>query len=182
MRCRAPRPALDFEGALRRAPGSGPTDRRGEEGVARPRRPLPRLDPVALATAYATHGAPRDLRPHRREVLPGEPRRPRRRPGAPWSAPLLRKDFIVDAYQLWESRAAGADAVLLIVPRSTRRALRDLLQAAGRLGLATLVEVHDAAELDAALRRGRPRDRRQQPRPAHASRPGSIPTLAPARR
>jgi indole-3-glycerol phosphate synthase len=65
--------------------------------------------------------------------------------------PLLRKDFVLDEYQLWEARAAGADAVLLIVAILEPPALRDLLQAAKGVGLAALVECHTAAELDRAL-------------------------------
>jgi indole-3-glycerol phosphate synthase len=68
--------------------------------------------------------------------------------------PLLRKEFIVDEYQLWESRAAGADAVLLIVAALDQEALSDLAQAAKGIGLATLVEVHTAEELDLALALG----------------------------
>ncbi len=68
--------------------------------------------------------------------------------------PLLRKDFIVDPYQVDEARAAGADAVLLIVALLDRRALRDLLEAARGRGLAALVEVHDERELDRALEEG----------------------------
>jgi indole-3-glycerol phosphate synthase len=62
--------------------------------------------------------------------------------------PLLRKDFIVDPYQLVEARAYGADAVLLIAAVLDRHRLSDLHQAAGALGLACLVEVYDLAELD----------------------------------
>ena len=91
------------------------------------------------------------------------------------SVPLLRKEFIVDEYQLWESRAAGADAVLLIVAALDPARLRDLMQAAAAIGLATLVEVHAAAELDVALRADAPRDRRQQPRSCGRCAPASIP-------
>ena len=62
--------------------------------------------------------------------------------------PVLRKEFIVDEYQLWEARAAGADAALLIVAALDRAALRDLLHAAKGIGLRTLVEAHTAAELE----------------------------------
>jgi indole-3-glycerol phosphate synthase len=68
--------------------------------------------------------------------------------------PLLRKDFVLDRYQLLEARAAGADAALLIVAALAPDPLRRLLDACGELGLAALVEVHDAAEAEAALRAG----------------------------
>lgn len=66
--------------------------------------------------------------------------------------PLLRKDFVIDPYQIDEARVAGADAVLLIVAALEDAALRDLLHAAKGAGLATLVEVHTSTELDRALR------------------------------
>lgn len=62
--------------------------------------------------------------------------------------PLLRKDFVIDVYQLVESRAAGADAVLLIAAILDRSHLRDLLQAAASLELSALVEVYELAEID----------------------------------
>jgi indole-3-glycerol phosphate synthase len=68
--------------------------------------------------------------------------------------PLLRKDFVLDRYQLLEARAHGADAALLIVAALAPETLRALLAAAGELGLAALVEVHDEAELEAALAAG----------------------------
>ena len=69
-------------------------------------------------------------------------------------APLLRKDFVVDAYQLLEARVHGADAALLIVAALDAPTLGALLAECGALGLAALVEVHDAAEVDVALRAG----------------------------
>lgn len=65
--------------------------------------------------------------------------------------PTLRKDFILDELQLLEARAAGASAVLLIVRAMTAVRLRELSAAAGGLGLATLIEVHLEAELEAGL-------------------------------
>jgi indole-3-glycerol phosphate synthase len=63
----------------------------------------------------------------------------------------LRKDFIVDAYQVFESRALGSDCILLIAAVLDDALMRDLEAAAGALGMAVLVEVHDGAELDRAL-------------------------------
>jgi indole-3-glycerol phosphate synthase len=70
------------------------------------------------------------------------------------TTPLLRKDFIVDRYQLAEAVAAGADAVLLIVSALDDGDLRDLREAAEALGLAVLVEAHDDEEVDRALATG----------------------------
>jgi len=70
------------------------------------------------------------------------------------SLPLLRKDFVVDQYQLLEARAAGADAVLLIVAALDQATLVRLQTRAWALGLAALVEVHDEAELTRAIDSG----------------------------
>lgn len=71
-----------------------------------------------------------------------------------WNAyqpPLLRKDFILDAYQIHEARAYGADALLLIVAALDDRTLVDLLELTQALGMQALVEVHDEEELERAL-------------------------------
>lgn len=65
--------------------------------------------------------------------------------------PVLRKDFIVDRYQVAEARAAGADAVLLIVAALSREALEVLVDVAAEFEIAALVEVHDERELETAL-------------------------------
>jgi len=72
------------------------------------------------------------------------------------SLPLLRKEFIVDSYQVLESFAAGADAILLIVAALSSAMLSALFDEAQDLGLGVLVEVHDERELDAALALGAP--------------------------
>jgi indole-3-glycerol phosphate synthase len=68
--------------------------------------------------------------------------------------PLLRKDFTIDPVQVWEARAAGADAILLIVRILDDARLRDLRALAEGLGMDALVEIHDAAELARALAAG----------------------------
>ena len=66
--------------------------------------------------------------------------------------PVLRKDFIVDPYQVYESRAMGADAILLIVACLDDAQMRDYEAIAAGLGMAVLVEAHDGAELERALK------------------------------
>jgi indole-3-glycerol phosphate synthase len=150
-------PARDLLGAVRRdAPAAG---RRGgsirviaEVKQASPSRGLirPDFDPVALARAYAEAGA------HAISVLTDAPffqgsLEHLAGARAAVDVPLLRKDFHLDPYQLWEARAAGADAVLLIVSALSAHELRALLELSGSLGLAALVEVHTRSELDVAL-------------------------------
>ena len=66
--------------------------------------------------------------------------------------PLLRKDFIIDLYQVFQARAAGADAILLIAAALNDQMLRELAELATQLQLDTLLEVHDADELERALK------------------------------
>jgi indole-3-glycerol phosphate synthase len=66
--------------------------------------------------------------------------------------PLLRKDFIIDPYQVFESRAYGADCILLIVAILTPQKLSELLHLSHQLGMMSLVEIHNATELDIAVK------------------------------
>jgi indole-3-glycerol phosphate synthase len=77
-----------------------------------------------------------------------------RRVRATVDIPVLRKDFIVTSYQLWEARAAGADLALLIVAALEQNQLTSLVDRAGSIGLTALVEVHDEEEVERALDAG----------------------------
>jgi len=111
------------------------------------------FDPVAIASAYDAAGAAaisvlteeRYFQGHLDYL---------ERIRAHVAAPLLRKDFVVDPYQLYEARAYGADAALLIVAILDDGALRELLFLAEELNLTPLVEVHDEGELQRALAAG----------------------------
>ncbi len=143
----------DFEGALRAKIAAGLPAVIAEVKKASPSKGVLRaeFDPAAIGASYAKHGAAclsvlTDVRFFQgaAEHLDAA----RRASGLP----VLRKDFIVDEYQVAEARAWGADACLLIVAALDLHRLRDLEAAAQSLGMAVLVEVHDAAELDTALK------------------------------
>ena len=70
--------------------------------------------------------------------------------------PVIRKDFIIDEYQIYEARAMGADCILLIVSALTEQQLNQLHEVARSLGMDVLIEVHDEAELDIALKLDNP--------------------------
>ena len=111
------------------------------------------LDPAALAAAYAAGGAsavsvltePRHFAGSPDDLLAVR---------AAIDLPVLRKDFVTCAYQVWEARAWGADAVLLIVAALDQPSLRDLLEEAAAAGLDALVEVHTQPEAEAAAAAG----------------------------
>ncbi|EQD24083.1 MAG: indole-3-glycerol phosphate synthase TrpC [Nitrospirae bacterium] len=113
-------------------------------------------DPVGLAESYRKGGA------SALSVLTDAPffggsledlSRVRRSPAGE-TLPILRKDFIIDPYQVWESRCAGADIVLLIVRILTREELRDLLSLIRDLRMTALVETHTEDEVSRALDAG----------------------------
>ena len=107
-------------------------------------------DPVALARAYARAGAVAVSVLTEPTFFDGAPDHLRAVRGAV-SLPLLRKDFVIDRYQLLEARSWGADAVLLIVAALTQEELGTLVREAGALGLGALVEVHNGNELERAI-------------------------------
>jgi indole-3-glycerol phosphate synthase len=113
----------------------------------------PGADPAEIASAYASHGAAAISVLTDRRFFDGELgflARCRERV----TVPLLRKDFTIDAYQIAEARAAGADAVLLIVAALPEALLRELLAAAAHYQLDALVEVHDRGEAEIAIASG----------------------------
>jgi indole-3-glycerol phosphate synthase len=113
----------------------------------------PYFDPMALAKTYAENGAAAISVLTDAEYFQGSPEH-LAAIRQTVSLPLLRKDFIYDEYQVYESAAYGADALLLIAAILEPRQLENLIAASQRLGLGCLVEVHDEEELKIALQSG----------------------------
>ncbi|MGH8670501.1 MAG: indole-3-glycerol phosphate synthase TrpC [Burkholderiales bacterium] len=109
------------------------------------------FDPAAIARSYAEHGAAALSVLTDRRFFQGCADFLQQARDA-CALPVLRKDFIVDPYQVFEARAMGADCILLIVAALDLPALHELAAVAENLGMAALVEVHDRAELEIALR------------------------------
>ncbi len=143
----------DFEGALRAKVRAGQSAVIAEIKRASPSKGVLRehFVPAEIAASYAQHGAAclsvltdvSFFQGH--ATFLGQAR------GA-CALPALRKDFIVDEYQVVEARAIGADAILLIAACLDDAQMADLQACARALGMAVLVEVHDGAELDRGLR------------------------------
>jgi indole-3-glycerol phosphate synthase len=142
----------DFTAAIRAAIGAGRSAVIAEVKKASPSKGVLRedFDPAAIAASYARHGAACLSVLTDERFFQGAPEYLRQARAAS-GLPVLRKDFIIDDYQIVEARSWGADAILLIVAALDRSRLRALEAAAVDLGLAVLVEVHDAAELELAL-------------------------------
>jgi indole-3-glycerol phosphate synthase len=113
------------------------------------------FDPVAIAREYASHGASAISVLTEEHFFQGSLEYLEQIRDAV-TAPLLRKDFIIDPYQLFEAKSYGADAVLLIAALLDLNLLRDLTAQATALSLDALVEVHNEAELHAAVESGAP--------------------------
>ena len=147
----------DFEGALRRKIAAGQSAVIAEIKKASPSKGVLRADfiPADIAQSYAqgdgkTNAACLSVLTDRQFFQGGVDYLKQAR--ASCDLPVLRKDFMVDAYQIYESRAMGADAVLLIAACLDDARMAELEAIARSLDMAVLVEVHDRAELDRALK------------------------------
>ena len=142
----------DFVGALRRKIAAGQPAVIAEIKKASPSRGLLRdpYDPAAIARSYAQHGAACLSVLTDREFFKGRPE-DLSAARAACDLPVLRKDFVIDPYQVYESRALCADCVLLIAAALDLARMLELEAVAGSLGVPVLVEVHNAGELDLAL-------------------------------
>ncbi len=142
-----------FENSLRNRIGAGHAGIIAEVKKASPSKGVLRPDfqPAAIAQSYASHGAAclsvlTDVQFFQGS---GDYLRQAR---AACTLPVIRKDFIVDPYQVYEARAMGADAILLIVSALDHGLMAELEACAHDLGMDVLVEVHDGEELTAALK------------------------------
>ena len=145
-------PPRDFLGAVREKVGRRETAVIAEIKKASPSKGVIRADfrPGKIAASYAAHGAACLSVLTDRPFFQGAPEYLVEARAA-CALPVLRKDFIVDAYQVVEARTMGADCILLIVAALDLPRMRELEALAHDLGMAVLVEAHDAAELDLAL-------------------------------
>jgi indole-3-glycerol phosphate synthase len=142
-----------FEASLRGKIAAGQAGVIAEVKKASPSKGILRadFDPAQIAASYAEHGAAclsvlTDV-----QFFQGAPEYLQQARMA-CRIPVLRKDFMIDPYQVYQARSWGADAILLIVSALDHGLMADLEACAHELGMDVLVEVHDGEELDAALR------------------------------
>jgi len=143
----------DFVGALRAKVAAGQAAVIAEVKKASPSKGVLRehFVPADIARSYAQHGAAcLSVLTDERFFQGAEAYLKQAREAC--ALPVLRKDFMVDAFQVYDARAMGADCILLIAACLDDAQMRDLEALAHELGMAVLVEVHDGEELDRALK------------------------------
>jgi len=149
---RSAAPVRDFTGAMRAQVAAGNPAVIAEIKQASPSKGLLRdpFHPAEIAASYARHGAACLSVLTDRAYFRGAPE-DLIAARAACALPVLRKDFIIDPYQVFEARVMGADCILLIVAALALERMRSLERIAHMLGMSVLVEVHDAGELEHAL-------------------------------
>jgi indole-3-glycerol phosphate synthase len=142
----------DFEGAMRATVAAGRSAVIAEIKKASPSKGIlrPDFEPADIAQTYAEHGATCLSVLTDQQFFQGSVDY-LKQARASCQLPVLRKDFMIDPYQVYESRSMGADAILLIAACLDDAQMRDMEAIARGLYMSVLVEVHDAAELERAL-------------------------------